>query len=146
MKTSEEHFQFLLEKTAAMYNSEKEVSGIFEALSVNAPEAHIKQGIIREAEENRRQCERLEGLLSVLQRNPHKNCLTHDSWENFVDQFSATLTRIALKHAEFGYQTAIFVALALGQVNMASLLKGSLSCSTVISVRKAEALESPVLC
>ena len=126
MKTSDNQFQQLLDQTTALYNTEKEVSGIFDALRINTIEAHLKQGIILEAEENKKQCARLEGLLNVLNRNRHKNCQNETSWRNFVSQFSTTLKRIILKHSDFGYRTAIFVALALGQNEIANLLRFSL--------------------
>ena len=45
MKTPNDEFQLLLQQTSAMYNSEKEISGIFEALNVNTSDAHLKEGI-----------------------------------------------------------------------------------------------------
>lgn len=135
MKTADNQFQLLLDQTIALYNSEKEVSGIFEALRINTREPHLKKAITLEEEENKKYCTRLEGLLRVLSRHPHKNCTNKTSWKNFVNEFSATLQRIVLKHSEFGYRTAIFTALALGQNEIADFLKCCLSHGSVVVIK-----------
>ncbi len=135
MKTMENQFQRLLDQTTALYNSEKEISGIFEALRINTSEAHVKQGIALEAEENKNHCTRLEGLLNVLNQKPYKNCTTESSWTNFVNQFSTTLKRILIKHSEFGYRTAIFAALALGQNEIANFLRCCLSSGSMMIIK-----------
>lgn len=135
MKTSDDQFQLLLDQTTALYNSEKEVSGIFEALHGNTAEADLGKGIIPEAEENKKQCARLEGLLSVLERNPHQKCLNETSWNNFATQFSVVLKRIVIRHSIVGYRTAIFVALALGQNEIANFLKCCLSSGSIVMIK-----------
>lgn len=135
MKTSDNEFRQLLEQTSVLYHSEKEISGIFEALCINVDEDHLKAEIIQEAQENRRQCERLEGLISVLNRNPHKQCTTDTSWKNFASQFSTTLKRIVYKHTDFGYKAAIFAALALGQNEIANFLRCSANSAHVLLIK-----------
>src|SRR5688572_17437841 len=119
MKTYDSKFQLLLEHISALHKSEKEMSGIFEAL-LNTSEAYLKEGIIREAQENKKHCIRLEGLLKVLQQNPCKNCQNETSWKVFINQFSSTLKRVVLRHASFGYKTAIMAAIAFGQNEIAN--------------------------
>lgn len=135
MKTLDNQYQHLLDQTIALYHSEKELSGIFEALRTNTTDAHLIKAISLEAEENKKQCERLEGLLSVLNCNPHKSCMTETSWQGFVIQFRTTLHRIVSKHTSFGYRTAIFVALALGQNEIADFLKYCLSSGSMIIIK-----------
>lgn len=131
MKAAEYQYQQLLRHATNLYNSEKEVSGIFEALRVNISDVTLKDAINREAEENYKHCARLEGLLEILNRNPQRSCASEDAWSNFTQQFSNTLKRIATKHAEFGYHTAIYAALALGQNEIATLLKCCLSSGSL---------------
>jgi hypothetical protein len=107
MKTADNKIQLLLEQTCLLYNSEKEITGLFEALEVNISEAPLKEGIVREAEENKRQCARLEGLLSILRHHTITNCMK----------------RVVFKHSDFGYKAAIFAAIALGQNEIASLFQ-----------------------
>ncbi|MFZ6012891.1 MAG: hypothetical protein ACOYXT_21275 [Bacteroidota bacterium] len=124
MKKSEYKYQLLLEQATTLYNSEKEISGIFDALKANTEDADLRKGISLEAEENKRHCNRLEGLLEVLNRTPYKNENHYEeAEESFIQQFSIMLKRIAVKHTNFGYKTAIFVALALGQTEIANFLK-----------------------
>jgi hypothetical protein len=134
MKTLETQFQLLLDQTSALYESQQKLSGIFEARAA-ACEPHLKNEFMLEAEENKKQCTKLEGLVNVLKRNPHKNCKTEASWKQFVNEFTATLKRIISKHASFGYQTAIFVALALGQNEIANFLKCCLSSGSVVFIK-----------
>ena len=134
MNTPDYQFQLLLDQTTALYNSERELSGVFDALRTNANGAHLREGILLEAQENKKHCERLEGLINVLNRHPHKTCSNETSWKNFVDQFHSTLNRIVAKHTNFGYKTAIFVALALGQNEIANFLK-CLSDGSLITVK-----------
>jgi hypothetical protein len=134
MKTSDTQFQLLLDQTCALYESEREISGLFQALSLNTNEAHLKEGIIREAEENKRQCARLEGLIKILSENPI-NFGAPSLREKFVKQFSAILKRVVLKHTEFGYRTAVYAAIALGQQEIANLFKGCLANTTMAAAR-----------
>lgn len=135
MKTTEYQYQRLLEQATALYNSEKEISGIFDALRMNIDEPSLREQICREAAENRDHCTRLEGLLNILERDPLKNCDTESTWLSFVRQFSLTLKRIIAKHAEVGYKAAILAALALGQNEIADFLKCSLSTGNTILIR-----------
>ena len=134
MKTADNKIQLLLEQTCLLYNSEKEITGLFEALEVNVSEAPLKEGIVREAEENKRQCARLEGLLSLLRHHTITNC-TPTAQENFVRQFSATLKRVVFKHSDFGYRAAIFAAIALGQNEIASLFRNALSKNNIMIMK-----------
>jgi ferritin-like metal-binding protein YciE len=136
MKTSEHQYQLLLEQATTLYNSEKELSGIFEALKANTDDASLMKGITLEAEENKRHCSRLEGLIEVLNRTPYKHG-NHDepAQQNFIQQFSMMLKRIAFKHADFGYKTAIFVALALGQNEIASYLRCTLGHGNILFIK-----------
>jgi hypothetical protein len=136
MKTSDYQYRLLLEQATTLYNSEKEISGIFDALKANTEEASLKRGITIEAQENKRHCTRLEGLLEVLARTPYKNEHQDEAAkQSFIHQFSLMLKRIAYKHADFGYKTAIFVALALGQNEIASFLKCSLGHGNIIFLK-----------
>jgi hypothetical protein len=45
------------------------------------------------------------------------------------------LKRIAFKHADFGYKTAIFVALALGQNEIASYLRCTLGHGNILFIK-----------
>lgn len=135
MKTSENEFRQLLEQTSALYHSEKEISGIFEALCINVDETNLKAEIIHEAQENRRQCERLEGLISILNHNPHKKCTTDTSWRNFVSQFSIAFKRVILKHSDIGYKAAIIAALALGQNEIANFLRCSANSAHILMIK-----------
>lgn len=63
MKAADYQYQQLLEQTTTLYNSEKEIIGIIESLYVNADDSNLKEEISREAEESKRHCTRLEGLM-----------------------------------------------------------------------------------
>jgi ferritin-like metal-binding protein YciE len=134
MKTADNKIQLLLEQTCLLYNSEKEITGLFEALEVNITEAPLKEGIVREAEENKRQCARLEGLLSILRHHTITNC-TSTAQENFIKQFSTALKRVVFKHSDFGYRAAIFAAITLGQNEIASLFRNALSNNSIVTVK-----------
>lgn len=136
MKNSDYQYQLLVERATTLYKSEKELSGIFDALKINTEDENLKQGITIEAEENKKHCERLEGLLEVLTKMPFRPG-THDdpAKQNFIQQFSTMLKRIAFKHAAFGYKTAIFVALALGQNEIATFLRCSLSHGNILFIK-----------
>jgi hypothetical protein len=134
MKTSNNQYQLLLEQATAMYNSEKKLSGMFKALTVNTDDANLKQEISLEAKENKRQCIRLEGLLEVLDRTPYKYENQDEvAKQDFVQQFAMMLKRVAFKHAAFGYRTAIVLALALGQNEIASFLRCSMGHGNLFS-------------
>lgn len=124
MKASDLQYQLLADEATTLYNSEKEISGIFDALKINTDDTSLKQGINLEAKENKRHCTRLEGLLEVLNRNPYKyGNYDEASKQSFIQQFTIVLKRTALQHADFGYKTAVFVALAPGQNEIANLLR-----------------------
>jgi ferritin-like metal-binding protein YciE len=132
MKTAEFQYRQLLTHATALYNSERELSGIFGVLQANAENLTLQEELSREAEENKKHCTRLEGLLEVLNRNPHRTCHTEDAWNSFIKEFSITMRRIATKHVAFGYKAAIFAALALGQNEIAGLLKCCLANGNAI--------------
>ena len=128
MKTSDTQYQLLLQQATSLYNVEKELSVIFDTLKANTDDSNLKQGITLEAEENKRHCTRLEGLLEVLNRTPYSNDNRDEVAKNdFIRQFSLMLKRISFKHADFGYKTAIFVALALGRDEIANFLRCSMN-------------------
>lgn len=112
----------LQKKATELYNAEKELSCIFDVLQANTTEVSLKEGISREAEENKRHCARLEGLLVVMNRNPFTNAGDEISKEQFTRQFVTILRRIGFQHVDFGYRTAIYVASQLGQNEIADHL------------------------
>lgn len=137
MKTSNNPYNLLLEQTTSLYRSEKKIGDILSGLQAKTIEAAQKEGITREAEENKRHCVRLEGLLAVLNQAAYQSKAGEIEKANFVHQLSIMHKRIAAKHACFGYQTAILVAQDQGQNEVVSLLRNVLS--TVYNPIKNEA-------
>lgn len=136
MKTLNHQYQALLDQATTLYNSEKELSSIFEARFNATDDANLKQRITLGAAEIKRQCIRLEGLLEILRRTPYKHEKHNEvATQHFSQQFSIMLKRIAFKHAAFGYKLAIFVALALGQNEIATFLRCSMGYENLLFIK-----------
>jgi ferritin-like metal-binding protein YciE len=135
METKTNHFRLLLEQTTALYAVEKEIARIIPTLQYSVTETALQEAITRESVENKNHCARLEGLLTVLDRAPFQAASNENLRKNFVQQFSTLLQRVAIRHAAFGYKAAIFVALALGQNEMATLLRLSASNGNLLLLK-----------
>ena len=127
MKTTDDQYQLMVKQATDLYDDECEIIQIFDSLRVSTDDISVKKAIIREAEENRTHCTRLEGLIEVLSQYPPAKFNDDASWKDFTQLFSLTYKRIAFKHAEFGYQTAITTAEAIGETRTADLLRCSLA-------------------
>ena len=123
MKTPCYEYQQLLHQAMIIYTSEKEVSGIFDALQINVDDPGLKEGIAHEAEENKTYCQRLEGIIALFDRSRFHNLTDECRTNDFVKDVSIMMKRIMRKHAGFGYHTAIQVAMGLGQNEIATLLR-----------------------
>lgn len=123
METTSNHVQLLLEQTTSLYNWEKQITQILSKLRSDTKENVLIEGLAVEAEENKKQCFRLEGLIAILTQRPPEKCNAEDQEINFFKQAAHTLKRMIIKHQGVGYRTAIFVALALGQNEAADLLR-----------------------
>lgn len=119
MKTTDKNFQQLREKASSLYNSERAISEIFASLSSGCAELNLHERMAREAEENKRQCVRLEGFLAAADQV----AATNSEDQTVLCDLTIMLQRIAIKHAHFGYETAIFVAGTKGQHDVANQLR-----------------------
>lgn len=119
MKKADNNFQQLREEATSLYNSEREISAIFAALSSGCVDVNLNERIAREAEENKRQCVRLEGFLAAAEQV----AATKSEDQTVLCDLTLMLRRIAIKHAHFGYETAIFVAGTKGQDDVANQLR-----------------------
>lgn len=119
MKKADNNFQQLREEATSLYNSEREISAIFAALSSGCVDVNLNERIAREAEENKRQCVRLEGFLAAADQV----AATKSEDQTVLCDLTLMLRRIAIKHAHFGYETAIFVAGTTGQDDVATQLR-----------------------
>jgi len=119
MKTQKNDFRKLLEEAALLYNSEKEITGILSSLYTTSADSDLNEGVAREAEENKTHCERLEGFLAVADQV----ATTKSEDQAVLCDLSLMLKRIAIKHAHFGYETAIFLAGTKGQPEVADQLR-----------------------
>ena len=128
-------YQLILDQATSLYQAEIEISQVLDALQAKAKEPGLKERIAQEAEENKRHCERLEGVVAVLSKTPDKLLENEILWKDFCNKVAAIIKRVAFKHADVGYKTAIIVALALGQNEVANMLKCSLSSGNLIFIK-----------
>ena len=121
MKTSVNDFQQLLEQTTSLYNYERKIAEILPSLHTVTSEPLAQEGLMREAEENKKQCERLEGLLTILNQTT-KSKTDAAINQDYLQQYSTMLKRVTLRHTNAGYKTAICIAMTVGQCEIADLL------------------------
>lgn len=119
MERTNTRLQLLLEEVTGMYNAEKEIALILPILFSSSADDFLNEGIAREAEENKRQCARLEGIMTALARV----CARRDKDENLCNAFSVMVKRVSMKHARFGYHNTIFMAEARGELAIARQLR-----------------------
>ncbi|MEX1241079.1 MAG: hypothetical protein WEB30_15250 [Cyclobacteriaceae bacterium] len=119
MKTQDISFSQLREEAASLYNSEKEIAVILSSLYSSSSNHPLNERIAGEAEENRRHCERLEGFLAAADQI----AAAKSDDQAVLCDLTLMLKRIAIKHAHFGYKTAIFLAGTKGNHEVANQLR-----------------------
>lgn len=125
MSTHSYNVQPLLDRITAMYAVEKVVSFLLPELKADDQNIRVRHGLMLEAEENKRQCERLEALIELL-RPLNEDCDDQEKITLCYEQVSNMLRRFTLKHVNFGYDTSILVAQVTGRMDIVDTLQSCL--------------------
>ena len=96
----------LLVRTRLIYKREKEIGQHFLELQRNLPEGIRLSSLSHDREENKTQCERLEGLIEIITINLRRELSTADV-ENYFQYCSQMLQRFIFKHAAHSYKNVI---------------------------------------
>jgi hypothetical protein len=96
----------LLGQVELIYRREKQMAQYFRELQLTLPDGIKSNSISRDAEENKTQCERLEGLISIIQTNLQRK-LSSAETRMCVEYCSELLHRFTMKHAALGYENVM---------------------------------------
>lgn len=122
MKTTGNPIRRLLEEATAVYSTEKEIGGLFNVLLENETDLVLREGILLEAEENKKQCERLEGLLAAINSNLSNSNKDEGSRKIIAPQLALLFKRIVRKCINFEYKTTMLAAILAGNSKIITLL------------------------
>ncbi len=114
MKTTAESKELILQEVRLLYRNEKDLSFLLNCLKRQSFEESNGSFLKQKLEENKSQCERLEGILAVLHEEPVFN-----SDETLLNVLDRALSFVPVEK----YQKAIYTAEALGYPVIARLLK-----------------------
>jgi hypothetical protein len=122
MTTAMQNIQTLIDEVTFAYSVERVAGFQLSELISDNPNIRVKSGLLLEAEENQRQCERLEGLIELLKPIGEKELADEECLKCF--QQSLQLFNCFLKkHHTVGYDTSMLVAEVTGRTDILSTLQ-----------------------
>lgn len=113
MSTAAEKIQSLITDVDLAYSYERKASDQLANLKSEGHHFRVKQGLVLEAEENRRQCQRLEAILELL-KPLRQNVTNEDELISCYDQTVDLFNRFTMRHRGIGYDTSMLVAEVMG--------------------------------
>ena len=115
----------LFEQVTTMYCTERMICSLLPDLNRECDDVRMRHALRMEAEENQRHCERLEGLINILQpirasAVPEVELLT------IYRQAADMLRRFVIKHLNTGYDTSILLPEISGRTDILLALRSTM--------------------
>ena len=141
MPTAAEKIQSLIKDVHLAYSYEKKASHQLINLKSDGHHFRVKQGLVLEAEENQRQCQRLEALLELL-KPMQQNVPDEEELMKCYGQSLDLFDRFCLRHRAIGYDTSILVAEVMGRTDIMKTLEFCMKNRITAAFGNAE----PIVC
>jgi hypothetical protein len=123
MNTARQNIKSLLDRITVMYSVEKVASFLLPELASEGHHLRVKHALMLEAEENTRQCERLEALLNILRPAQLAGEDEESEMDECVERVSELFNRSISQHINIGYDTSILVAEVMGRIDILNNLR-----------------------
>lgn len=122
MPVAANKIQSFIDEVAFIYSCEKKASQQLTELKSDGHHFRVRQGLVLEAEENQRQCQRLEALFELLKPLAQKE-LSEEELTQCFNQSLDLFDRFTLKHRAVGYDTSMLVAEVMGRTDILDTLQ-----------------------
>ena len=114
--------QSFFDEVAFIYACEKKLTLQLNEIKSDGHHFRVKQGLALEAEENQRQCQRLEALFELLKPLLEKEH-SEDDLARCFNQTLDLFDRFTLRHRAVGYDTSMLIAEVMGRTDILKTLE-----------------------